>query len=388
MRRRNAWFLFILFVLLLVGLTLFIRQVLFPALGDRLPGRRPPADSLPAPIDTVPPLESVFQVHFIDVGQGDAILVRTPRTWTLVDGGERPAPLLDYLARLAVDTIHLMVSTHPHADHIGGLPAVLRSHPVLEVIDPGVVHTTRLFTRYLELIDSLEILFTVGRAGMERDLGGGARLQVLHPVEPSDRHLNDASVVTRLELGAVSVLLAGDMERRSETELIERQIPVRSDILKVAHHGSTTSSSAAFLDAVQPDAAVIFCMEDNSYGFPHEETLRRLHERRVMVYRTDLNGTVVVHSDGMDYYVETGRGEGQPGSGPLPHPHPTIDINRAGLQELTRIIHVGPARAQQIIEGRPFGSLDELSRIPGIDANRVEDIRQQNLAFVTNPTNP
>ncbi|MFO7999525.1 MAG: MBL fold metallo-hydrolase, partial [Bacteroidales bacterium] len=325
------------------------------------------------------------QVHFIDVQQGDAILIRTRGTNTLIDGGERDSGLLEYLARLAVDTIHLMVATHPHADHIGGLAEVLRRLPVLEVMDPGVVHTTRLFTHYLELIDSLDIPFTEARAGMERLLAPGAVLRVLHPTEPSERHLNDASVVCLLELDGLSVLFPGDLEREGETRVLERFPALQAEVLKVAHHGSTTSSSQAFLDAVRPEMAVIFCAENNDYGFPHKETLAKLFGLGAGVYRTDLNGSVVVHSDGQDYYVETQRGGAMDGTGEESHAHPTIDLNTAGLEELTRIIHIGPSRARQIIEMRPFSSLEELTRIPGIDQNRVLEIKQQNIVYVQNP---
>jgi competence protein ComEC len=409
--------LFLLFVLVLLMVSAATRYILYPALEDLLPDWVGPALPRPDPIetDTLPQIESIYQVHFIDVGQGDAILITTPGRNALIDGGERNAGLIDYLVSLAIDTIHLMVSTHPHSDHIGGLTQVLERFPVLEVWDPGVVHTTRLFTRYLEMIDSLDIPFTEARAGMEYELfsGGPTRdgnaygtetrdeygsgsgtsagyrvsaiVRVLHPVEPSARHLNDASVVTMLEMGEVSVLFAGDLERRGETELMERHPDIRAQVLKVGHHGSTTSSSDPFLDAVRPEAAVIFCAAGNSYGFPHEETIQKLMDRRVAIYRTDLNGTIVLHTDGSEYLLETHKGDAMEGSGEGRHAHPTVNLNTASLEDLTRIVHIGPARAQQIIDMRPISSLDELTRIAGIDQNRLEEIKRQNLAYVDLP---
>ena len=417
--------LFLLFVLVLLMVSAATRYILYPAVGDLLPDWVP-ALPRPDPIetDTLPAIESIYQVHFIDVKQGDAILITTPGKNALIDGGERNSGVVDYLVRLAIDTIHLMVSTHPHSDHIGGLTQVLERFPVLEVWDPGVVHTTRLFTRYLEMIDSLGIPFTEARAGMEYELYSGTRtrlahetgagdqqentaegtglqhetattraqhaiptalLKVLHPVEPSDRRLNDASVVAMFEMGDTSVLLTGDLERRGETELIERHPDIRAQVLKVGHHGSTTSSSDPFLDAVRPETAVILCANGNSYGFPHEETIQKLLDRHITIYRTDLNGTIVMHSDGSDYFLETSHGDAMEGSGEGGHAYPTVNLNTASPQELARIVHIGPARAQQIIDMRPISSLDELTRIAGIDQNRLEEIKRQNLAYVDLP---
>ena len=399
--------LFLLFALVLILVSAAVRFVVFPAVEHLLPDRDDPAQAFPDPAlpDTLPGIESIFQVHFIDVRQGDAILITTTGKNALIDGGERNAGVVDYLLQLAIDTIHLMVSTHPHSDHIGGLTRVLGNFPVLEVWDPGVVHTSRLFTRYLEMIDSLDVPFTMARSGMEYELfrGNGTRdehvsgngtlagsrpralLKALHPVEPSERHLNDASVVTMLTMGEVSVLLAGDLERKGETELLERHPDIRANILKVGHHGSTTSSSVLFLDAIRPEAAVIFCATGNSYGFPHDETLQKLLERRIALYRTDLNGTIVLHTDGLDYYLEPDRGEAMEGVGDGSHAYPTVNLNTASLEQLTRIVHIGPARAQQIMDMRPFVSLDELTQISGIDRNRLEEIKRQNLAFVGPP---
>jgi len=241
-------------------------------------------------------------VHFIDVGQGDSILIQAPLKSVLIDGGNRNDDAMNYLAALGVEKLDIVISTHPHADHIRGLIRVLETIPVGEVIDPGVVHTTQVFERYLITIDRLGIKFTEGRAGMTRDLGG-VMMEIIHPVSPSRRHLNDASVVVKLTHGEVSFLLTGDAELDSEREMLSRGHDVSANILKVGHHGSKTSTSADFLKAVSPKTAVIMCGESNSYGHPHAEVIERLKKAEVNIYRTDRHGTVVINSDGKSYEV-------------------------------------------------------------------------------------
>lgn len=388
--KNRGFIIFVVFVAVVLAVLVLVRYVVAPLVKDRLPfgDKDMPEAGLPDtedPDSLLPDIESIYRIHFIDVGQGDATLVQTAGQNILVDGGERNTGVVEYLVGLAIDTLNLVVSTHPHADHIGGLPDVLSRFTVLEIIDPGVVHTTRLFTNYLALIDSLDIPFTIGRAGMRRELDSLSYYEILHPREPSDRHLNDASVVMWLVLNKVRVMLTGDVERRSEAEMLIHYPLLESQVLKVAHHASRTSSSPSFLEAVNPEVAVIFCGHDNHYGFPHQETMQQLASMQAHVFRTDLSGTLVMHTDGYDYYFETEA------DGPVsiedmaPGAISRIDINTASLEELSLIIHIGPARARHIINNRPFASLDELISIPGIDNHRLEDIRRQNLAFVNQP---
>jgi competence protein ComEC len=254
-----------------------------------------------------PPFAAVpagqMKVHFIDVGQGDSILIQTPKQNILIDGGERGNIVVEYLSKNNVNSLDLVISTHPHADHIGGLINVLQKIAVKEVIDPGVVHTTKTFEEYLTLIDEKDIIFTEGRAGMRRELGGGAKMELLHPQSPSGSNVNDASIVVRLTFGEVGFLLAGDAEQASLRQIISRNNKLRSTILKVSHHGSRTGLSAAFLSAVSPKAAVIMCGKGNPYGHPHAETLTLLAEAKVDIYRTDLHGTIVISTDGKKFAV-------------------------------------------------------------------------------------
>jgi competence protein ComEC len=280
-----------------------------------------------------------FEVHFIDVGQGDAILVLTPSGTMLIDAGPRDGGVTAYLHSLGVMGIDIVIATHPHADHIGGMPELFVTFPVGEVIDPGVVHSTLTYARYLELIDSLDIPYTEGRSGMRRDLCDEAFAEILHPSGPDDALLNDASVVVRLVLGNVTVLLTGDIERKSEEELLAEfgSAMTSSNILKVPHHGSVTSSHPAFIEAVNPETSIIMCGLHNSYGNPHRQTLAVLEAAGSDVWRTDLNGHIIIRSDGTGYTVGISR------DGP---PVPAlININTASLEELQYIIYIGPERA-------------------------------------------
>ncbi|MCR3922556.1 MAG: MBL fold metallo-hydrolase [Firmicutes bacterium] len=243
-------------------------------------------------------------VHFIDVGQGDAILIQAPSQTILVDGGERGTTVIDYLKKHGVTKLDMVIGTHPHADHIGGLINVLQSIPVSEVIDPGVVHTTQTYEDYLLLIDEKDIIFTEGRAGMSRNLGGGATMKLLHPSSPTGTDVNEVSVVVKLTFGQVSFMLTGDAEEATEKQILNAGYNVASTILKVGHHGSHTSTSTAFFSAVSPEVAVIM-VGANSYGHPHEETLAKLTNAGVTIYRSDLHGSIVITTDGEHYEVNS-----------------------------------------------------------------------------------
>ncbi len=244
-----------------------------------------------------------LRVHFIDVGQGDSILIKASSQNILIDGGERGNTVVDYLKDLGIDQLDMVIGTHPHSDHKGGLINVLQNIKVREVVDPAVVHTSKTFEDYLTLIDEKNIKFTEGRAGMRRKLDDGAVIEILHPSDPSDKHLNDASIVAKLTFGNITFMFPGDAQKASEEEILTRGGDLNSTVLKVGHHGSDSSTSDAFLEAVSPEVAVIMVGEGNSYGHPHDEILERLANARVKVYRTDVHGTIIITTDGQTYDV-------------------------------------------------------------------------------------
>jgi competence protein ComEC len=257
----------------------------------------------------------------IDVGQGDALLVRGPSGQTLlVDGGGaiegRPTGydvgvrrLVPALRRLGVRRVDVVMLSHPHEDHVGGLVAVLQNFSVGLVLDAGLPHPAPSYVEFLRLVGVRGIAYRLARRGMQVDLGDGLALSVLHPQEPllrgtsSDANLN--SIVARLTFGSVAVLLTGDAEGATEAQLLDLGDDVRSLILKVAHHGSRTSTTPAFLDAVRPAIALVSVGAMNPFGHPDAEVIERLEDAGAAVYRTDVHGAVTVTTDGARVSIRT-----------------------------------------------------------------------------------
>jgi len=263
------------------------------------------------PPSAVPLPEGNLAVHFIDVGQGDSALIIAPERTVLIDGGDngQGPNVLRYLAEQGVSEIDIMVVSHPHADHIGGLIDVVNALPVGEVIMPElseeVTPTTRTYENFLTALLENDLSITVAAPGQMHYLGGGARLSILAPLREYTS-VNDSGVVVRLEFGETSFLFTGDIERAAENDLAIRG-GIRSNVLSVSHHGSRTSTTQIFLDAVAPNIAVISCGLDNSYGHPHRYVIQRLEEAGVHILRTDFDGSIVLVSDGASIGIMTER---------------------------------------------------------------------------------
>ncbi len=251
----------------------------------------------PAPTVTTP-MDGLY-VHYIDVGQGDAELVCSNGEYMLIDGGEPSASgtLTDYLSSLGVTRLSYVICTHGHADHCGGLSAVVESFEVDEVFISPYGSDAAVYAEFLDAVRDAGLDAEAPDMGVKYRLGE-AQFEFLGPVE-DHKNVNDDSLVLRLVYGDTSFLFTGDMTAKAEKELINDGLSVRCDVLKVGHHGSSGSSCYQFLYETQPKIAVISCADGNKYGHPHEETLSRLRDADATVYRTDVDGSVVIFSDGM-----------------------------------------------------------------------------------------
>ena len=243
-----------------------------------------------------------LSVHFLDVGQGDATLVVCDGEAMLIDGGSPSASqfLFTYL-RQEVVSLSAIVATHPHDDHIGGLAAALNAVPVDVIYSPV---TTWNGKTWKSLVKYASAQVTPIVIPQERDSFplGGATVTILH-CWPEAWAENDMSIVLRVDYGSTSFLFTGDAEEMSEYMMLTERVPLKADVLKVAHHGSRYCSSPEFIEAVAPSWAVISCGEGNPYGHPHEETLRAL--AGVNILCTDQVGTIVFHSNGQTLTVTT-----------------------------------------------------------------------------------
>ncbi len=266
---------------------------------------------------TTPDLTPRLTVFFIDPSHndyysGDAILLRTPdNNFYLIDGGDRSGswscgiekvlPLLD---SLGADSLDGIVATHPHSDHIGGLIGVLENVPVATVWDSGFEHSTATYLAYLQAISDNGSDFVTPRRGDLLNWDENLTVECIHPVEPLGGDANNASIVLRITFENVSFLFTGDLETTGGENVILSALSqgfiddISADVLKVGHHGSSTSTSSSWLQAVDPDYAAIEVGYGNPYGHPHNEVVQRLENYGALVYRTDLDGTFIMSTDG------------------------------------------------------------------------------------------
>ena len=259
------------------------------------------------------PSDNHLHVSFLDVGQGDAILIRTPSDHKiLIDGGPSPQDISLELGRMLPfwdKSIDLVVLTHPQDDHLLGLIEVLRRYDVKQILESGFDPETASYEEWLHVIEEEGIERNLTAVGQRIRLGDNTELEVLGPESPFLRgtgsDINNNSVVLRLVCGNVSFLLTGDMEEEVESQLLAQGTELKSTILKVAHHGAKTSTSQRFLAALDPHVAIISVGAENSFGHPHQETIDKLDDKRV--YRTDLQGTIELTTDGTRLWIKTER---------------------------------------------------------------------------------
>lgn len=241
-----------------------------------------------------------MQVHFIDVGQADSILIQSDGEAMLIDAGnnEDGTVLVNYLKDQGINKLKYVIATHPHEDHIGGMDDVINNFTVETVFMPDVTHTTKTFEDVLKAIDENHFSITIPSVGEQYEIGKAKFVVIAPNGEINENNLNDASIGLRLVNGNNTFLMCGDAEKPSEKEMLQNGLDLSAQVYKVSHHGSNTATSDVFLKAISPEYAMIQCGENNEYGHPHKETIEKLDEMGVKVLRTDINGTIIAISDG------------------------------------------------------------------------------------------
>ncbi|WP_053074999.1 MBL fold metallo-hydrolase [Ornithinibacillus californiensis] len=348
-----------------------------------------------------------LQVHYIDVGQADATLLQYGEHNILFDVGDwRGNEVVNYLQSQGVTKLDLVIGSHPDADHIGQLDDVVNAMTVTEVWLSGNDSTSNTFQRGLEAVLESGANYHEPRSGDEFDIGP-MNLKVLYPQSATGKS-NEESISVLFTYGNVKFLFTGDADTNAEKRMMNAGFTIDADILQLGHHGSSTSSDHSFVNAVSPDVAIYSAGADNSYGHPHREIVSLMNNAGIELYGTDVHGTIIVTTDGKDYSIKTKKdgtvtpkssetnsgsssssGSGtNSDSGSSPNESneqansSCVNINTASFEEVQNIKHIGPERAQDLIELRPFSSVKDLTRIKGIGDARIRDIEAEGIACV------
>ncbi|OLS40655.1 MBL fold metallo-hydrolase [Bacillus sp. MRMR6] len=345
---------------------------------------------------------SDLKVHYIDVGQADSTLLQFPYQGEvfniLIDAGNwNGNEVVNYLIAQKVNQVDIAIGTHPDADHIGQLDKVLNTFSVGEVWLSGNTNPSQTFQRLLTAIDAKDVEYYEPRMGDTFEIGQ-LTIDVLYPKTISEND-NDESISLKFTYGDVRFIFTGDASTGDELKMLQSGFDVQADILQLGHHGSSTSTHPNFLSKVNPTVAIYSAGLNNTYGHPHAEVVNLIQSRGIQLYGTDVHGTIIVTTDGKDYKIltkkegtispsssgnttndETNSRDSQNETNPMIGS--CIDVNTATLAELQEIIHFGAARAQALIDSRPFTSIDDLSRISGIGPARIKDIKKQGVACI------
>lgn len=260
-----------------------------------------------ADTSAAPNSESKLIVHFLDVGQGDSIFIELPNGKTmLVDAGENyhGQGIIDYVQTIGYHKLDYVVATHPHEDHIGSMPYIVRNFEIGSIYMPDVTANTATFESLLKAIKAKGLRVKNGRTGVHIIKDGELTADIIAPDKPDESNLNNSSIVLLLTFGNVSYLLTGDAETK---ELNAIRADMHATVLKAGHHGSKTSTTQTLLKKISPSVTVISCGKNNDYGHPHAEVLKMLKSVNSSVYRTDRDQTVIVATDGRSLTVSTGN---------------------------------------------------------------------------------
>jgi competence protein ComEC len=245
-------------------------------------------------------------IHFIDVGQGASQLIISPNGKTiLIDAGNnnKEKIVVAYLKKENVKKIDILIGTHPDADHIGGLDAVIDNFDIGKIYMPKVQANTETFKDVLTSIQNKKLKVNTAKSGLVLDWEANVKVEMIAPVGTYD-DTNEMSAVIHLTYGSNTFLFTGDAETKSENDMLKSKVNLKSDVLMVGHHGSKSSTSDKFLDAVNPTYAVIQVGKDNNYGHPTAEVLKKLNDKKIKIYRNDQSGNIIFTSNGKDITVK------------------------------------------------------------------------------------
>jgi len=246
------------------------------------------------------PSNTALKISCINVGEGDSILIQYKGNNFLIDGGPLDGSdnLLKYLKHEKIRNIDCIFITHPHEDHIGGIPKILSKYKVSNVYSSGGTSTTPAFIKLTNLIKQKEIKSIVLKKGDKISIDKDFFFQILSPEKLNYDNINNYSLVIKLTYGNNSFLFMGDAEKEIEDSIISTKISLNCDVIKIAHHGSSTSSSEEFLDYISPKIALISCGLNNYFNHPSKITINKLKNRNILFFRTDIDGTIELYSDG------------------------------------------------------------------------------------------
>ncbi len=280
-----------------------------------------------------------LEVHYIDVDQGDAILIKQDDSNMLIDAGDNAYGdrVVNYLKSNNVTHLDYVVGTHPHADHIGGMDDVINTFDIGKVIMPQINHNTKTFEDVITAIKNKGLKITTPKVGDTYEIGDASFI-ILAPNSDSYSNLNDYSVITKLMYGNNSFMFTGDAEVESERETVNNNQGLKSDVLKVGHHGSDTSTTPEFLNAVDPKYSVIQSGTGNKYGHPVQSTLTKLQNKNIEIYRNDLSGDIIATSDGNAIIFNTNPSEASPKQSTAP---PEIDKEQTSNIEDNETKYIG-----------------------------------------------
>jgi competence protein ComEC len=250
---------------------------------------------------------NALKVHFLDVGQGDSTFIQLADGKTLlIDGGNKAdaAVIINYLHSLNILSIDYLIATHPHEDHIGSLPDIIKAFNIGSIYMPKISANTKIFENLLLSIKTKGYKINTAAAGVKIIDTNDIKLTILAPNAAEYSELNNYSVVTKLTYKDTSFLFTGDAEDISEKEMLKQNDDLNADVIKIGHHGGRTSSTKDFLEEVAPKYAVISVGLDNDYGHPHKETMERLNSLKLKIFRTDEQGTILMSSDGTTLTID------------------------------------------------------------------------------------